>query len=180
MIVLIASFALGAVPKGIDLLDDVFAWEDASNRLLDGPRGCWEIEGRAEQKVVAFAPPDLFSNGLQYEEVLEADLSGRLTDGVWSDYRWTRLEHPKGSVDRELFFLPPALRKLDVLPLVGNRRGRGGGLSNVVRTILEEWGGDMATSLAEWDDGAGGVWWRREVPIRNKDPRASRPPTGWT
>lgn len=171
MIWLLWSFcAHGAVPPDVDL-NDVFAWEDAADQLLDGPGGCWMVEGIADRKVLVFAPPDMFSNGQKYEEVLRADVQGRLEDGEWKGFRWDvqKLTKQQNDVNPLVKMLPMLADELDILPLIGRMAvAQGKAPSNLVRDIVDEWGGRMATSLADWDDERGGVWLRREVPVRDK------------
>jgi hypothetical protein len=40
--------------------------------------------------------------------------------------------------------------------------------TNLVRSAVDEWAGDMATSLAEWNQAEDGVMLRKEVPLRNE------------
>ena len=161
--------AFAAMPPTVDL-DDIVAWETAADTLLDGPPGCWAVEAKATRKVVVFAPPDAWSSGTQYEEVITAQISGRLQDGIWSTYTVDTLDRgDDASVNPLLRLLPTIADQLEVIPLVGKLPTAGERApTNLVRQVVDEWGGDMSTSLAEWDAEREGVWVRRDVPVRRR------------
>ena len=159
--------------KPVDLsLDDVFAWEDVANHLLDGPSGCWEVTAVADRKMVFFVPPDMFSNGQKYEEVVRTDVTGRLEEGVWKRLSWENQKLTKDQregVNPVLRLFPMMAEDMDVLPMLGKMSEDEGAVpSNFVREIVDDWGGRMHTSHTEWDDEKEGVWLRREVPVRDK------------
>jgi hypothetical protein len=163
----LSSLALAAMPPGVDL-DNLLAWERSADELLDGPPGCWTVEATATRKLVAFVPPDLWSSGTQYEEVVTATISGTLNNGTWTTYGVDRLDSgdPK-SVNPLIRWMPTVAERLDIVPLVGTLPSTGGSTpTNLVRQIVDDWGGDISTSVAEWDAERNGVWLRREVPIR--------------
>jgi len=163
------STALAAVPPDV-VLEDIVAWETAADDYLDGPPGCWEVEARATRKVIVFAPPDVWSSGTQYEEVITGQITGQLRDGTWTHYAVEGLDRGDPStVNPLLRLLPTIADQLDVIPLVGRLPSAGEHApTNLVRQVVDEWGGDMSTSLAEWDSHREGVWVRREVPIRRR------------
>ena len=153
-------------------LEDVFAWEDAANNLLEGPSGCWQVTAVADRKMVFFIPPDMFSNGQKYEEVVRADVTGRLEDGVWKQLAWENQKLTKDqreSINPILRAFPMMAEDMDVLPMMGKLDDDNGAVpSNMVREMVDDWGGRMFTSHTEWDDERDGVWLRREVPVRDK------------
>ncbi len=169
---LLSALALATAPEGVDL-EDIFSWEDAAEPLLDGPPGCWNMEGTAVRKVVVFIPPDLWTSGSQLEEVVNAKVRGRLLDGRWQFYGVNGVDRGDlKSVNPLIRILPSIVDQLDIIPLIGAFPGVGErSPTNLVRKIVDEWGGDLSTSITEWDDERNGVWLRREVPIRKK-PRA--------
>jgi len=172
MIWLIAGLAWAKAPAHVDL-NEVDKWEDAADPLLDGPPGCWNVAATADRKVIVFIPPDLFTSGSQYEEIIRAEITGKLVDGRWRVYSVQKLDRGDlKKVNPLIRIMPSIADNLDIIPLIGTFPGVGEKApTNLVREVVDEWGGDMSTSIADWDDDRQGVWLRREVPVRKK-PRA--------
>ncbi len=86
LLALIAA-ASAAPPPEVDL-DDVTGWSARGRALLEGPPGCWELEGQAQVRVAMFLPGGLVGKPQRVETTLAGPFSGRLEDGLW-----TRIEH---------------------------------------------------------------------------------------
>lgn len=87
MWILLVPLALAAPPQGVDL-EDLATWGARSDTLLEGPPGCWEIEGEARVRVVVFTSGGFLGKPERVETTKAGPWSGRLEDGLW-----TRLEH---------------------------------------------------------------------------------------
>ena len=172
MIWLFLTASLAASPASVDL-NLVGKWDDAADSLLDGPAGCWDVEATADRKILAVVPPDLYNSGRQYEEVVRTQIKGKLVDGIWTVYDAEKTDRGNiKDVHPLLRLMQPVAESMEIVPLIGTFPEVGQHApTNLVREVIDEWGGDMSTSYAEWDDARQGVWLRREVPIR-KRPRA--------
>ena len=84
---------VAAPPPGLDL-DDLGGWSARADALLDGPAGCFEIEGQASVRVAVFTPGGVMGKPQRVESTLAGPFTGRLEDGLW-----TRLDHQLVPVD---------------------------------------------------------------------------------
>ncbi len=158
------------MPPGVDL-EAVDRWDGLAEQLIDGPRGCWEVVGRASWNW------DLGRFGGNRGD---AAFAGRLVDGEWSEIHLA----PMGEIQRER-------RKTEIrvyaeearfAPLIGRIQGaritvasdaeevevqadEQAEASNVLRRTLDRIGGSAITSWAQWNDVSGGVVLHRMIPL---------------
>lgn len=178
IVALLSSLAFASPPAHVNL-DEIEPWAHATDALLDGPPGCYEVVAHAKW---AWDLNRLGSNRG------EAMLVGRLHDGEWSGLRAISL----GEVHRER--RDPTQHRyrdeLRVRPLLGRvegpRRGdRAAGdedgddptgsdeAVNLIREALDEVSGEVEVAWATWEPRADAVIFRREMPIG----AGSSPPT---
>jgi len=173
--------ALAAIPAHVDL-NDLDRWEAGAEEVLDGPSGCWEMVGRASWNW------DIGRFGASRGDAI---FVGRLEDGVWQEFH---LE-PLGEVVREKGRRGAEAQVYQIneprfAPLVGKLVGRrvkiagsdndapedeevdDKGPNNLVRRALDDLGGSVDTSWAQWDAKREGVTLFRNVPLND----SSRPP----
>ena len=188
MIALLTGVALAAIPAHVDL-NDLDKWEAGAEQVLDGPAGCWEMVGRASWNW------DIGRFGASRGDAV---FVGRLVDGVWQEFH---LE-PLGEVVREKGRRAQEIQIYQIseprfAPLVGKLDGRGirvageeepepdskrkkkrdsgdedPGPTNLVRQALDDLGGSVYTSWAQWDAERDGVTLFRSVPLND----SNRPP----
>ena len=90
---LLLSAALAAVPPEVDI-EDVERWGARGDALLEGPPGCWELEGQALVRVALFTSGGFLGKPEHLETMMSGPFSGRLEDGLW-----TRLDHHLPATD---------------------------------------------------------------------------------
>ena len=170
MLLPLLSLALAGMPPGVDL-EAVDRWDGLAEQLIDGPRGCWEVVGRASWSW------DLGRFGGNRGD---AAFAGRLVDGEWSEIHLA----PMGEIQR-------ARRQAEIrvyaeearfAPLFGRIHGarvtvasdtqqvevdptEQAEASNVLRRVLDRLGGSAITSWAQWDDVRTGVVLHRMIPL---------------
>lgn len=172
------STALAAMPPDVDL-DDVGKWEDAAERLLDMPEGCWEWVGEARWD---------WDVGRWGGSRGNAVFAGSTEGGLWSDVELEPLgEMRREDRNRQEIRVYDA-REARFAPLVGRFRGarvtvagQGGRnrteadleqnaeAANILREALSRVSGEAYTSTAEWDDARGGVVLHRAVALAPRD-----------
>lgn len=114
MFVLLLGAALAAPPEGVDL-DDLDHWEAASQQLLDGPPGCWDLSGTLEIQMALFTPPGLFKRAEKRTLRASGAFGGRLDGGTWRSFDYTLAFDEDSELkpdDDEAFEVP-------VFPLIG-------------------------------------------------------------
>jgi hypothetical protein len=82
-LLLAASTAMAAPPPSVDL-EDVEHWSARSRALLEGPPGCWELEGEATVRLALFMPGGIVGKPQRAETVQVGPFNGRLEDGLWT------------------------------------------------------------------------------------------------
>ncbi len=184
------SVALAASPEGVDL-DDISRWREGIAALGDGPAGCWDMRGDVAVRVAFLAAPDRFSSLGVREFAVAGPFTGRLSDGVWKDLEadFALVDPPKD--------VEPGEIDLPVVPLVGrsvqeSEDGEGFTLSvdasdgnmdvaadaygsqamSLLRSAIEDWGSNVSTSYARWNEERGGVEWVEFVPIHADEKRS--------
>jgi hypothetical protein len=176
MVFLLAT-ASAAMPPEVDL-EDVGRWEEAADRLVALPEGCWEWVGEVswDWDVGRFGG----SEG-------SAVFAGRTLDGVWGSI----LLRPLGELVREGKDEPVRVydaRQARFAPLVGRFQGgqvtiagpdgealavadldENAEAANVLHRTLDRLSGSAYTSWATWDDARGGVVLHRSLPLEDDD-----------
>ncbi len=183
---LLVPVALASPPEGVNL-DDLDRWSAAAASLLDGPSGCWEIEGEARVRAAVFTPGGIVGKPQRVETTLAGPFTGRLEDGTW-----TRLDHQLQVVDRSGQL---DLREIPLHPMVGRASwderpeegdddehhgsisvgmtGDGvslgaqawGQAANLVDEIVETVDPDAVLVWASWDDTQRAVQVTRTMPL---------------
>jgi hypothetical protein len=115
---LLVATALAAPPDGVDL-EDLQHWGARSDALLDGPPGCWEIEGEARVRVAVFTSGGFLGKPERVETTLAGPWSGRLEDGLW-----VRLDHQLETIHSTGKLV---VAEVPVHPMVGQVSLDGGG-----------------------------------------------------
>jgi hypothetical protein len=174
MIALWAALALAAPPEGLDL-GDVGRWEDASERLLNGPVGCWDVVGKASWS---------YDVGRFGTSRGDAAFVGRLDKGVWRDIHvqpaGELVRERKGSEDllysEELRFVPLLGRLHPALwgdePDDSGRRKKNAEEEleapfNALVEFLDRVDSDVDYTYATWDEATASVRLQRTIPLGN-------------
>jgi len=170
MLPLLLALAHAGMPPGVDL-EAVDRWDGLADRLIDGPKGCWEVVGRASWNW------DLGRFGGNRGDAVFA---GRMQDGLWSEVHLA----PLGEIQRERREAEIRVYATEArfAPLVGRLEGaritvasdaekvelqaeEQAEASNVLRRTLDRIGGSAITSWAQWNDPMGGVVLHRMIPL---------------
>ena len=165
---LASALALAAPPPNVDL-EDIDMWEDAAERLLDLPTGCWEWVGQASWD---------WRTG-RYSTRGDAVFAGKTDNGLWGEVHLQPLgellEDRRGNVarvyERRQARFTPLVGKLrgGRMVVAGDEQGRalveGAEAVNVLRNAIRRISGDAFTSWAAWDDARGGVVLNRSIPL---------------
>lgn len=173
-----ASFAFAAMPPDVDI-DDIGQWEDAAERLLDLPSGCWEWVGEAKWD---------WDVGRWGSSRGDAVFAGRTEAGTWGDVALEPLGELRQDSRHGATVRVYDAREARFAPLVGKFSGsrvtvagQGGRnrteadlednaeAANVLREALSRVSGDAYSSYAEWDDARGGVVLHRAVSLAPRD-----------
>ncbi|TVQ91571.1 MAG: hypothetical protein EA397_09520 [Deltaproteobacteria bacterium] len=168
LLYLLSALAFANTPAHVDL-ENVDLWAEGADTLLDGPPGCWEVVGRATWAW------DLGKYGFNRGDSV---IVGRLFDGIWTGFSAISLgevQRKKKGASRHVY--PDALR---VVPMLGrvdesvrrdSRRSRSsepsgsGEAVNLIRTVLDDVGGDVEVSWATWEDTAQAVVYHRGLEV---------------
>ncbi len=182
LLVLLTALSLGAPTR--ELLDDIPRWEDGQDALLDGPAGCWDLQGDVKQVMTLHQPPDFFSSARNESFPMTGTIRGRLVDGIWTG----ELVQDVKADGHELELEVP------VYPLFGSRpenevktdnqelsisigdgstkmSGSIGQSVNILREAVDAFSGSVETSLAQWDEEQKAVLLLREMPLSDNDNR---------
>lgn len=145
-----------AVALATELPDDPAVYEQAAPRLLAGPRGCWELVGRATWN---------WQFGRFGESRGDALFAGRLDGGEWKGWYLQAL----GEVERRGAEGPRTVYRAEnrFAPLVGRIQGGRGGVtndnsvkpeksaeaspSNILKEALAELGGGVSSVYTRLD-----------------------------
>jgi hypothetical protein len=171
--------ALAAPPEGVDP-EDFGRWEEAADKALDGPAGCWELTGSLRVDAALHAPSTAFTRGDTMKMGAAGTWHGRLDGGQWTSfaYKWT-----KKDVEGDEFSVPvfPVIGKIDqtivvqeglppeeeqaagisrkddkgsVSISIGGGEGGDGGAEaiNLFQSAIDAWDPATATSMTEWRD----------------------------
>lgn len=159
-----------------EALDDIDRWHAGADRLLDGPRGCWILEGEARQVFRVHQSADRFSLPSKTELEASGPFIGRIEDGLW-----TRIDFQRTYSD------PRREVVVDLKPLVGRTPKSEGAeqgevsLSvgsdgaqmagsvaesmSLLRAAVERWTGSVETRYARWDEPSKTVQYLRHVAV---------------
>ncbi|MEQ1565491.1 MAG: hypothetical protein ABMA64_07635, partial [Myxococcota bacterium] len=168
--------ARAAMPPDVDL-NDILAWENAADRLLEMPSGCWEWVGEAkwDWDVGRFGG----SRG-------DAVFAGRTRDGTWGTVHLEPMGELLLGKDQPLAPVYDA-REARFAPLVGKFEGarvtvagagtnqteadlsKNAAAANVLRVALDRLADDAYTSDTRWDDARGGVVLHRQIALAEGD-----------
>lgn len=171
------TLAAVAGPQPVDLsLDDPFAWDRVARAVVDGPPGCRDARGIARVRLTLHQMPDRFGAARDTEILLAGRVTGTLRDGRWDPITvdMVQIAPPPAATDA------PSGEGAALLPLIGSRSDKRFTLSwgsqlvnlegddiplNLIREVIDRWGGREETVFADWDETRDGVWVRREVPV---------------
>jgi hypothetical protein len=166
----------GPPPAGLSL-DDPFAWDAVARAVVDGPPGCRDAQGIARVRLTLHQMPDRFGAARDTEIVLAGRVAGTLRDGRWDPITVDMVQITPPPDPAE----PPSNAGSALLPLIGSRSDKRFTLAwgsqsvnlegdeiplNLIRDVIDRWGGREETVFAEWDASRDGVWVRRQVPVR--------------
>lgn len=166
----------GPKPDSVNL-DDVLSWENAAERLLEMPTGCWEWVGDAKWDWYV---------GRWGGSRGDAVFAGRTRDGVWGSVHLEPLGEQLIGENAPLVEVYDA-KEARFAPLVGkfqgarvtvegageNRTeadlGRNAAAANVLRVALDRFMDDAYTSDARWDAERNGVVLHRSGTLARGD-----------
>ncbi|MEZ4235408.1 MAG: hypothetical protein R3F59_04455 [Myxococcota bacterium] len=177
MLLALAALAHAGPPPGVDL-DDLDRWETLAGRALDGPAGCWDLEGDVALRQTGFAAPSLFRRADRAESTFGGTFHGRLDGGRWTSFEYT-LARTSGSEDSTELEAPlwPMVGRID--PSVPHRivpdeeapssslrvEGGSGEGMNLLRHTLDLIDPATSTATAEWRDSEASVRVLQDVPV---------------
>lgn len=166
----------GPMPENIDI-QDVLAWEDAAEALLEMPDGCWEWVGEAKWDWYV---------GRWGGSKGNAVFAGRTRDGTWGSVHLQPMGEKLVGDDAPSIEVYDA-KEARFAPLVGKFKGArvtvAGALknkteadletnaaaANVLRVALDKFMSDSYTSDASWDEERNGVVLHRTGALANGD-----------
>lgn len=159
------AMALAAPPEGVDP-EDFGRWEDAADKALDGPAGCWELTGQVRIDGALHSPSTAFSRSDTMKLEAVGTWQGRLHDGHWRafSYRWDTvgeagdLDVPIypviGRIDQDIVVREGAPKKEEpkngeISVSVGSAGG-GAEAINLLQEAIDAWDPTTATSFTQW------------------------------
>jgi hypothetical protein len=175
--VLLAALALlaaAAPPDGVDL-DDLDTWEARAARALDGPAGCWVLEGELAVAYTSWSAPSLFRRAEPEESRSTGTFTGKLLDGQWTSFEYTLSRRSGAGTELDLDVWPLVGRIDPEVPVrTGPEREAKSSVAvssdpdeamNLLHRAIELIDPSTSTAYAEWREDDRGVRLMQDVPM---------------
>ncbi|MCA9494778.1 MAG: hypothetical protein KC621_32840 [Myxococcales bacterium] len=170
MIVAWIAAASAAPPEGVDP-EDVFAWEDRSRALLEGPPGCWELSGQLDLTLSGYVPASRWTRPDRRDHKLHGTFTGRIDSGTWTSFTY-ELDDGDDDITVPLFPMtgrisPDVVKRLDE-PSESTLQistGEGEEAVNTLRRMLDAIDPETETAYAEWSESKGAVRLLQDIPF---------------
>ncbi len=186
MIPWLFTLALAAPPEGIDP-DDFGHWEEAADKALHGPAGCWDLTGAVRIDGGLHTAGTAFLRGDTYKITGVGTWEGRIADGQWASftYQWKELSGADmdvpvypivGKIDQAVVknATPKDLEVKDkgnvTVAFDPDDEGEGSSTEaiNVFHEIVDSWQPAGSTTVSEWSDELGAIKLIQDIPLLDK------------